>query len=590
MDIPAGTVVTLVSRADDCPMAAVKVRPGLWELHPVSNAAAHAVQVGSSSLKPVFPECVFVVLRKGPFYGFRSVCAEGRNLQAVKTEGTPHRCANYNFNTWETWEAVLKEASPGGSENQEVIFRNRAWGHKVLDVDVKQLRSFLMSDVIHLDVGLRREGETRQVLEDKLREANAVLGEMEAALSREAAKVQSERSELGYKVEQLQVGASKLEGILNEKMSLVRSMEDGMQRLRDAEREASKSASALRLRVAQLTEEGLAKEEALLTLERERFRLAAALEMLAREVQNSKGMEQATQSRNGKGQGASSSSGTHELSVGSAGTARRNEPSHSGSHAPSGSQAASHDVTHASNAAGVRISASSASGIGALPIPPEIIAATKSGGVMSSGPNASATHVSNSQSFTSAGAAAATPADADGAPPASSSRRVLGERSTNTLTTSADGVSGASGSGLKVRVRRSSASSTASSVRGYSVGDGRENSQTHTVVQEKADRTMSWLQKVAPTYSANYSSHQASPSPDQVLASLSASRGGGADRRLTDSSGTVPQALRYRPASVTGDASMNVSSRPAGRSLEDICVECWEPRVACLCASNAVLV
>ena len=38
------------------------------------------------------------------YYGFRSLGAEGRFLQAVRESSFPHRVANYNFGAWECWE------------------------------------------------------------------------------------------------------------------------------------------------------------------------------------------------------------------------------------------------------------------------------------------------------------------------------------------------------------------------------------------------------------------------------------------------------------------------------------------------------
>lgn len=49
--------------------------------------------------------CLFAVeTRGGRYYGFRSLGAEGRLLQAVRGSSKPHRVANHNFGSWESWE------------------------------------------------------------------------------------------------------------------------------------------------------------------------------------------------------------------------------------------------------------------------------------------------------------------------------------------------------------------------------------------------------------------------------------------------------------------------------------------------------
>lgn len=50
--------------------------------------------------------------------------ADGRSLQAVKAHNAPHRVANHNFGSWESWEVT----SSG--------LVNLQWRHKVPAIDV----------------------------------------------------------------------------------------------------------------------------------------------------------------------------------------------------------------------------------------------------------------------------------------------------------------------------------------------------------------------------------------------------------------------------------------------------------------------
>ena len=52
------------------------------------------------------PECAFAVLKdeRTGRYGFRSLVAGGRLLQATKNKRDPPRVTNFNFGPWETWQ------------------------------------------------------------------------------------------------------------------------------------------------------------------------------------------------------------------------------------------------------------------------------------------------------------------------------------------------------------------------------------------------------------------------------------------------------------------------------------------------------
>ncbi|KAL3147663.1 hypothetical protein ABBQ32_002416 [Trebouxia sp. C0010 RCD-2024] len=101
--LEAGSLVCFYTSLGE--LVTVKKGVKTWELH--ACLAPSPPNAEGSCRLPYFPaEAVFAVTRNGSKIGFRSLGADGRSLQAVKAHDAPHRVANHNFGSWESWEVL----------------------------------------------------------------------------------------------------------------------------------------------------------------------------------------------------------------------------------------------------------------------------------------------------------------------------------------------------------------------------------------------------------------------------------------------------------------------------------------------------
>ncbi|GMH37050.1 hypothetical protein BSKO_04923 [Bryopsis sp. KO-2023] len=134
-----GATVCLYTRAGE--LLTVRQNGKNWDLHPMSGMDTHVSNEGTKL--QFFPwECLFVVMRRDKYIGFRSLGAGGRSLQAVNGDSsTAHRCANFNFGQWESWSP-----SPLGLVNGK-------WPQKTLGLEIREVCCVPTDDIRTMEMG-----------------------------------------------------------------------------------------------------------------------------------------------------------------------------------------------------------------------------------------------------------------------------------------------------------------------------------------------------------------------------------------------------------------------------------------------------
>ncbi|DBB07539.1 TPA: hypothetical protein ACH3X3_008996 [Trebouxia sp. C0006] len=115
--------------------------------------------------------------------------ADGRSLQAVKAPDAPHRVANHNFGSWESWEVT----SSG--------LVNVQWRHKVLGLEIREVRVVAREDIRKTErqqMHASRDSRTQiEKLQQQLSQAVAGRRSAEADAMRRAATLKQLEHRLG---------------------------------------------------------------------------------------------------------------------------------------------------------------------------------------------------------------------------------------------------------------------------------------------------------------------------------------------------------------------------------------------------------
>ncbi|DBB04251.1 TPA: hypothetical protein ACH3X1_013272 [Trebouxia sp. C0004] len=217
-----------------------------WELH--ACLAPSPPNAEGSFRLPYFPaEAVFAVTRNGSKIGFRSLGADGRSLQAVKAPDAPHRVANHNFGSWESWEVT----SSG--------LVNVQWHHKVLGLEIREVRVVAREDIRKTErqqMHASRDSRTQvKSLDRQLSDTERRLQEMVTASQRQTSLAQNEIEKLQQQLSQAMAGRRSAEADAMRRAATLKQLEHRLGELSSEKDSADDACEHVALRVRDLEAE-----------------------------------------------------------------------------------------------------------------------------------------------------------------------------------------------------------------------------------------------------------------------------------------------------------------------------------------------
>ncbi|KAL0040922.1 hypothetical protein WJX79_010101 [Trebouxia sp. C0005] len=242
--LEAGSLVCFYTSLGE--LVTVKRENKIWELH--ACLAPSPPNAEGSFRLPYFPaEAVFAVTRNGSKIGFRSLGADGRSLQAVKAPDVPHRVANHNFGSWESWEVT----SSG--------LVNVQWRHKVLGLEIREVRVVAREDIRKTErqqMHASRDSRTQvKSLDRQLSDTERRLQEMVSASQRQTSLAQNEIENLQQQLSQAIAGRRSAEADAMRRAATLKQLEHRLGELSSEKDSADDACKHVTLRVRDLEAE-----------------------------------------------------------------------------------------------------------------------------------------------------------------------------------------------------------------------------------------------------------------------------------------------------------------------------------------------